>query len=466
MTNFNKMLVNFSDDLDYVALEVVTKKSLSKVLNQQERDWAKSIGFNAAVGSLCPLPSSSGKVKRILYGMGTRKPTGDKPWWLARAVEKLPSGTYKVYGVSDRVVMEGAVGWCLAQHKFDTYLSKKTDNIRTLVLGQKAKKDPVLEEAQAIAFARNLINTPTEDMGPGELQDAAEKVAEIYGAQCTTIVGDELLEHNFPAIHAVGRAAAETRAPRLIDLRWGNPNHLKLTLVGKGVCFDTGGLDMKPSSSMRLMKKDMGGAAHVLGLARLIMAKKLKVWLRVLIPAVENVVSSNSYRPGDVVPTRKGLSVEIGNTDAEGRVVLCDALTLASEEKPDLLMDFATLTGAARVALGADLPATFSNSDGLWRLLEEGGNRKQDPLWRMPLWQRYQKLLKSDIADMNNVSENGFAGSITAALYLQRFVGGNIPWAHFDVYGWNPTELPGRPKGGAVQGLKASLYAIEKFISA
>jgi len=465
LTNYKNLLTHFSDDLDFIALEVVSTASLPRVLNDKEKAWAKAIGFTGAKGGLCPLPESDGSVKRILYGVGKKKPSGKNPWWLAAAAEKLKPGAYKVYGVTEKVIAGGALGWCLAQHKFDKYLSQKNGPGATLVLGGKTKLEPIIEEARGLTFTRNLIDTPTEDMGPAELQDAAEKIAEKYDAQCTTIVGEDLLEHNFPAIHAVGRAAAEARAPRLIDLRWGNPKHPKVTLVGKGVCFDTGGLDVKPSAGMRLMKKDMGGAAHVLGLARIIMAKKTKVWLRVLIPAVENVIAAESYRPGDVVATRKGISVEIGNTDAEGRVILCDALALACEEKPDLLIDFATLTGAARVALGPDLPATFSNDEKLWEALQEGAAEMRDPLWRMPLWDHYDQNLSSDIADMNNISDDGMAGAITAALYLQRFVRKNTPWAHLDVYGWNPAAKPGRPKGGASQALRASLYAIEKFIS-
>ncbi len=301
-------------------------------------------------------------------------------------------------------------------------------------------------------------------MGPSDLQDTVEELAEKYSASCSTIVGDDLLEENFPAIHAVGRAASEGRAPRLIDLRWGNSDAPKVALVGKGVCFDTGGLDVKPSAGMRHMKKDMGGAAHAIGLAKLIMANNLNVQLRLLIPAVENAVSANAYRPGDVIATRAGKSVEIHNTGAEGRVVLCDALSLASEENPDIILDFATLTGAARVALGPDLPATYTNNDTVWTELENSALHTGDPLWRMPLWAPYSDMLKSNIADMTNCAESGFGGSITAALYLQEFVTSTIPWVHFDVFAWSQTSKPGRPAGGAAQGIRTTYGALRKIL--
>jgi leucyl aminopeptidase len=465
LINFTSLLTNTSDKATDITLQVVTKSSVKKSLDDTDKNWVEAVGFTGKAGSLCPLPSKDGKVQRVLYGVGQKRPAASDPWWLAIAAEKLQPGTYKIVGVSEKTIASGALGWCLAQHKYDRYLTPQDNPSKILVLGKKTKIDPIVIEARGITFARNLINTPTEDMGPSELQDNAERIAEKYGAQCSTIVGGDLLKENFPAIHAVGRAATKGRAPRLIDMSWGDPKHPKITLVGKGVCFDTGGLDVKPSAGMRIMKKDMGGAAHALGLARMIMAKGLKVRLRVLIPAVENAISANAYRPGDVIATRKGLSVEIGNTDAEGRVILCDALTLACEEKPDLLMDFATLTGAARVALGPELPATFTNSDDLWFMLQANGQALHDPLWRMPLWDGYDTMLDSDIADLNNVADGGFGGAITAALYLQHFVGEKIRWAHFDVYGWAPSKKPGRPKGGAAQALRASLATIEKVIS-
>ena len=295
-------------------------------------------------------------------------------------------------------------------------------------------------------------------MGPAELAVAAEQLAGAFGADLRTVVGDDLLLYHYPAIHAVGRASS--RPPRLIDLRWGSADAPKVTIVGKGVCFDTGGLDLKPSAGMRLMKKDMGGAAHALGLARMVMAAGLPVQLRVLIPAVDNAVSGNAFRPLDVVQMRKGLNVEIGNTDAEGRLVLADALADAVDERPALLIDFATLTGSARVALGAELPALFSNDDALANALVAAGNREADPMWRLPLWQPYAKQLNSPVADLNNIGENNFAGAILAALFLERFVDSEVPWAHIDLYAWNPSARPGRPKGGEAMTLRAAFAVI------
>jgi len=463
--DLSRLLVNENTDQDFTTIEVVTQKTYLKGLSDMEAAWVGATGFEGKQDTLCTLPAPGGTVARILMGTGAKKPGADSPWWIAPIVKKLDAGAYKIIGVPEKVIALGAIGWCLEQYRFDRYLSKEHDKDRILVLGAKSKPERVLHDVEGIALTRDLINTPTEHMGPADLQDAVEKLAETYGARCGTIVGDDLLDENFPAIHAVGRAAATGREPRLIDLQWGDNKHPKITLVGKGVCFDTGGLDVKPSQSMRLMKKDMGGAAHVLGLARMIMSRGTKVRLRVLIPAVENAIAGNAYRPGDVIATRKGLSVEIGNTDAEGRVVLCDAITLACEEKPDLLLDFATLTGAARVALGADLPATFTNDEALWKRLADGAEVTHDPLWRMPLWKPYDDSLDSQIADLNNIASTGFGGAITAALYLQRFVGEKINWAHFDVFGWAQNTMPGRPKGGAAQGLRASLHAIEKIIS-
>lgn len=465
MSDLTRLLVNQTDDLVSTTLEVVTTKNFDKDLSETEAKWVEANGFSGKAGSVCPLMAADGTIDRILLGVGDKNPVAGDPWWLAKAVSKLEAGTYSVAGVPKKIAVAGALGWCLEQYTFDRYLSDHKPKDRILVVGAKSKIANIHHDVAGHALTRDLINTPTDHMGPADLQDAVEKLAEDYDAQCGTIVGDDLLDENFPAIHAVGRAAAEGRAPRLIDLQWGDENHPKITLVGKGVCFDTGGLDVKPSAGMRLMKKDMGGAAHVLGLARMIMGRGMKVRLRVLVPAVENAISGNAYRPGDVVATRKGLSVEIGNTDAEGRVILCDALALACEEKPDLLLDFATLTGAARVALGADLPATFSNDDDLWQALDAGATDTHDPLWRMPLWAPYDESLDSDIADMNNISSSGFGGAITAALYLQRFVGEKTRWTHFDVFGWAPAAKPGRTKGGAAQGLRASLAAIEKIIS-
>ena len=309
--------------------------------------------------------------------------------------------------------------------------------------------------ANATAKVRDLVNTGASDLGPAELEAEAEALAAQYGATITVTRGDALAQ-GFPMIHIVGQAASRDRAPRLIELEWGDPAHPRLAVIGKGVCFDSGGLDIKPSSGMRLMKKDMGGAAHALALAGLIMASRLKVRLHLLIPAVENAIAGNAFRPGDILPTRAGLTVENTNTDAEGRLILGDALTLAGEHKPDLIIDFATLTGAARVALGPDLPATFANDDALGDAMLAAGRDVIDPLWRLPLWDGYDDMLKSDIADMVNAPDGGFAGSITAALFLRRFVPAGIPWVHLDTFAWRPVAKPGRPKGGEALGLRAS----------
>jgi leucyl aminopeptidase len=311
--------------------------------------------------------------------------------------------------------------------------------------------------ADAATLARDLVNTPANDMGPQELADAAQQVAQHYGAKFGCIVGDDLLTQNFPLVHAVGKASP--RAPRLVDFTWGDPSHPKVTLVGKGVCFDTGGVDLKPSSGMLLMKKDMGGAANVLALAQMVMDAKLKMRLRVLIPAVENAVAGNAFRPLDIYPSRKGPTIEIGNTDAEGRLVLADALTLADEEKPDLLIDMGTLTGAARVALGPELPPFYTNDEQLAADVARCATAERDPLWQLPLWPPYDSWLDSKVADINNAPSNGFAGSITCALFLQRFVEHAKAWLHLDIYAWTPNAKPGRPEGGECQGARA-LYRL------
>jgi len=452
-----------------ITLTPVSKKSLDDTLQRLgkvQRSWVLASGFEARQGTFAVVTGKTGKINRVLIGTGAQSLPIENPWWLADTVKNLPEGDFVFdSNVDENSAETGALGWCLAHYVFDRYKKPPKVKKRRLVGLPKTPCASVKRTASAVSKVRDLVNTPAEDMGPSDLQDAAEALAETYGATSETIVGDDLLDMNLPAIHAVGRAAARGREPRLIDLQWGPADAPKLTLVGKGVCFDTGGLDLKPSAGMRTMKKDMGGAAHALALAELIMASKLKVNLRLLISAVENSVSASSYRPGDVINTRKGLTVEIGNTDAEGRLVLCDALTLACEQSPDLLLDFATLTGAARVALGADLPATFTNNDNLWRALEDSANTTQDPLWRMPLWAGYNKDLSSQIADLSNVGGDGFAGAITAALYLQNFVKSDVAWAHFDVFAWNKKPRPGRPGGGEAQGLRAVYSAVKSYLS-
>lgn len=431
-----------------------------------EAAWVKSLGFTGQSGTYAALQAGGGSIETILIGTGEQEPGPQSLTWLAASARNLPDGHYKFHdSLTPEAMYAAALGWCLELYRFDRYKKAAKHDV-ILCLADSELVANVRRVVTASALTRDLVNTPAEDMGPADLQDCAEQMAETFGAEITSICGDDLLENGFPAIHAVGRAATEGRAPRLIDLTWsGAEDGPSLTLVGKGVCFDTGGLNLKQSSGMRWMKKDMGGAAHALGLAQLIMASGLPIRLRVLLGAVENAVSGDSYRPGDVVNTRKGTTVEIGNTDAEGRVVLCDALTYASEAKPDLMIDFATLTGAARVALGPDLPATYTNDDDVWQHLEAAAKTTADPLWRMPLWAPYDDGLSSDIADMCNITNDGFAGSVTAALYLQRFVGDGIPWVHYDVFAWSPAARPTRPFGGEAQGIRATFEAIKRYFA-
>ncbi len=375
------------------------------------------------------------------------------PWRIASLGEQLPEGTYRLAAGEPGAAM---LGWLLAQYRFDRYRKDdKPVGPRTLLTGEPGRIAEMLALAAATGRVRDLVNTPAADMGPAELEAAAEMLARDHGATLSVTRGDAL-EQGYPMIHAVGMAAARGREPRLIELEWGHADHPRLALVGKGVCFDTGGLDIKPSAAMRLMKKDMGGAAHALALADLVMRLRLPVRLHLLVAAVENAVAGNAFRPGDVLRTRKGLTVENTNTDAEGRLVLGDALTRAVEAKPELILDFATLTGAARVALGPDLPALFANDDALAAALIDAGTAANDPLWRLPLWDGYDEMLKSDIADLVNAAEGGFAGSITAALFLRRFVPKDIAWAHLDLFAWRPAARPGRPKGGDAMGLRAA----------
>jgi leucyl aminopeptidase len=348
------------------------------------------------------------------------------------------------------------LGWLLGQYRFDRYKKEKNGKgDRVLLTDDPGRIEESVSIAESTFLVRDLVNIPAGDLGPGELQAAAQTVADECGAKLRVTAGKALLQE-YPMVAAVGAAAIEQRAPRLIELEWGDQRHPRVALVGKGVCFDSGGLDIKPSSGMRWMKKDMGGAAHALGLARLAMRANLPIRLHLVIPAVENAVSGGAFRPGDILRSRKGLSVEIGNTDAEGRLILGDALARAGEDKPELILDFATLTGAARVALGPDLPALFVNDDALASELLAQGEKVADPLWRMPLWKHYEEMLSSDVADIGNMSDTPFAGSVTAALFLQKFVPEGIPWAHLDTFAWRPTAKPGRPKGGDAQGMRAA----------
>jgi leucyl aminopeptidase len=441
-----------------IPLRLVRPGEVAAGLDEASRRWADAIGFKGTPGQIALLPDRQGDLACVLVGWDAAEPL----WALAALPGSLPERTFRLDPVPS-AAEKLALGWALGGYAFERY-KKREKGCASLVWPAGADRGLVTRLADGIGLARDLINTPAEDMGPADLADAAKNLAGAHGASCRVIVGDALLAENYPAIHAVGRASSPARAPRLIDLVWGDPAAPKLTLVGKGVCFDTGGLDLKTAGGMRLMKKDMGGAATVLGLASAVMAAELPVRLRVLIPAVENSVSADSIRPLDIIRTRKGLSVEIGNTDAEGRLILGDALAEADSEKPALLVDLATLTGAARVALGPDLPALFCHDDALADALLRAGSAESDPLWRLPLWAGYKPMLSSPIADLNNVSESPFAGAILAALYLDAFVSPETRWAHIDTYAWNQKSRPGRPEGGEALCLRA-LYALiaERF---
>jgi leucyl aminopeptidase len=381
------------------------------------------------------------------------------PWCLAKLGEALPEGRYRL---ADGDPGPAMLGWMLGQHRFNDYKTKSDPErgARVLLTQEAVDIDQMVRLAEATALVRDLVDTPAADMGPADLEATARALAKDHGAKVEVTSGDALAT-GYPMIAAVGQGAASDRAPRLIELRWGKDSAPRFAIVGKGVCFDSGGLDLKPASGMRLMKKDMGGAAHALALAKLVMGARLPVRLHLLIPAVENSVSAASYRPGDVLSSRKGLKVEIDNTDAEGRLVLGDALAKAGEDEPELMIDFATLTGAARVALGPDLPATFVNDDELAASIEAAAKQVSDPIWRMPLWDGYDEMLKSDLADLSNAADSPMGGAVTAALFLRRFVPKDTPWAHFDTFAWRPSARPGRPKGGEAMGLRAAFAMLQ-----
>jgi leucyl aminopeptidase len=386
------------------------------------------------------------------------------PWCLAKLAEALPEGTYRL---AEGDPGPATLGWLLGQHRLNSYRSKVDDQRgpRILLTKEAAELERTVRLAEATALVRDLVDTPAADMGPAEIEAAARDVAKAFGAKVEVTSGDALSQ-GYPMIAAVGQGATRERAPRLIELHWGKESAPKVAIVGKGVCFDSGGLDIKPASGMRLMKKDMGGAAHSLALASLIMAERLPIRLHLLVPTVENSVSASSYRPGDVIVSRKGLKVEIDNTDAEGRLILGDALARAGEGEPELIIDFATLTGAARVALGPDLPAMFANDDNLAASLDAAAKAVNDPIWRMPLWDGYDEMLKSDLADLANAADSPMAGAVTAALFLRRFVPEGTPWAHFDTFAWRPSAKPGRPKGGDAMGLRAAFAMLRHRYSA
>jgi leucyl aminopeptidase len=438
-------------------LHIVDKQGCEawlKALPARARAAVQVQGFEGKPNQLAILP---GDRDHWSAALGVAKAESLGPWCLAKAAEDLPEGRYRIEGASPG---QAGLGWLLGHYGFDRYKApKETKGPRILVTPEPARIDEAVALAEATALVRDLVNTPAGDLGPAELEAAVRAVAEGYGG-AVTVTSGEALETGYPMIAAVGRAAVEARAPRLIEMEWGDQRAPRLALVGKGVCFDSGGLDIKPSSGMRLMKKDMGGAAHALALAQLVMRFNLPVRLHLLIPAVENAVSGAAFRPGDILRSRKGLTVEIGNTDAEGRLILGDALAKAAEAEPELILDFATLTGAARVALGPDLPALFTRDDALAADLLAGGALVDDPLWRMPLWSDYDELFASDVADFGNASDSGFAGAVTAALFLRKFVPEATPWAHFDTFAWRASARPGRPKGGDALGLRAAWAAL------
>lgn len=419
------------------------------------RDWLKRIGFGAAAGSSAIMPATDGVKAGAVFVLGGNADL----WSWAGLATQLPPGSYRLEGrLPAALATEAALGWGMTDYEFTAY-RKSRETPRQLVWPTNADRNVVTRQLDAATLVRDLINTPAEDMGPSQLAAAARKLGRAHGAKTGVTAGDALLRDNWPMIHMVGRAADD--APRLIDMRWGSRGP-RVTLVGKGVCFDTGGLDIKAAAGMLRMKKDMGGAAHVLGLASMIMAAKLPIRLRVLIGAVENAISGNAYRPWDVLKTRKGITVENQNTDAEGRLVIGDCLYEASCEKPDLLIDYATLTGASRVAVGTELAALYCNNDKLAADLVRLGEATADPMWRLPLYSPYRRMIASKVADISSASDGPFGGGITAALFLNEFVENDVPWAHFDIMAWNATSRPGRPEGGETQGMRAAYALIEE----
>ena len=447
-----------------IALHVVSQDGLEEFLSKHPpaiATWAAAHGFTGAIGQALTIPDAEGRPAMAMAGYGTEATRARGRFALAAAAEKLPKGVYRITsGLPNDQRGNEALGWLLGTYRFDRYKKGKAATAQLIAPGG-IKVRHIEEIAAGEALTRTLINTPASDMGPPELEQAARDLAAKHGAQIEVKVGDDLLAANLPMIHAVGRAAE--RAPRLIDMRWGKTGP-RLTLVGKGVCFDTGGLNLKPASSMGLMKKDMGGAAAVLGLAHMIMATGVKVQLRVLIPAVENSVAGNAMRPQDVLMSRKGLTVEINNTDAEGRLVLADALALADEETPDQIISMATLTGAARVAVGPDLAPYFSDDPEFVAALEASAIKVADPVWRLPFHTPYEAMIEPLVADLDNAPSGGFAGCITAALFLRRFVTAS-KYAHFDIYGWQPSAAPARAKGGVGQGTRALLDALDRIMT-
>jgi leucyl aminopeptidase len=441
-----------------IPVTFVTTASWAEVrgrLDPRAQAFADSSGFEPRPGRHLLLPGPDGALAAVLFAIESPGETNADPFRAGALATLLPARTYRFAAAAPDARL-AALAFALGTYRFGRY-RKPDDQSARIEIPDGVDAEELSRIVEGVFLARDLINTPANDMGPPELEEAARTLANRHGASFTTIVGEDLLKQNFPLIHAVGRAA--DRPPRLIDMRWGNPAHPRITLVGKGVCFDTGGLDIKPDSGMLNMKKDMGGAASMLALAHMLMSRQIRIRLRVLIPAVENSISGSAFRPRDIYRSRKGITVEIGNTDAEGRLILADAFALADEEAPELIADMATLTGAARVALGTEVVPFYTDDDVLAGELARHAQAQCDPLWRMPLWRPYDQLLESKVADVNNVSSGGFAGSITAAMFLRRFVSAAKAWAHFDIYAWNQTTRPGRPEGAECQAARA-LYAL------
>ena len=446
-----------------IPLHVVEEGALDGWLDAQPprvAGWLRATGFAATLGKVALVPDEAGAIALAVAGYGTETSRARGRFHLAEAASALPEGTYRLEGLPAAQAETEALGWLLSHYAFDRYRAQSPARARLIAPeGIDAARLEIIAAGECLT--RDLVNTPANDMGPEALEAACRALATEHGASLTVTTGEDLLARNLPLIHAVGRSAAQ--APRLIDMTWGEAGPA-LTLVGKGVCFDTGGLNLKPASSMGLMKKDMGGAATVLGLAHMVMALGLKIRLRVLIPAVENAVSAGAFRPGDILTARNGLTVEINNTDAEGRLVLADALSLGAEGTPDLMISMATLTGAARVALGPDLAPYYTDEAGLAQALEAAAARVADPVWRMPFHTPYEAMIEPGIADLDNAPSGGMAGSITAALFLRRFAGG-LPYAHFDIYAWQPVAAPARPRGGVGMGARALLATLPEVLA-
>ncbi|MDZ7711226.1 MAG: leucyl aminopeptidase family protein [Roseovarius sp.] len=449
-------------DESAIPLHVVAQDALEGWLDAQPSAtarWLRATGFTAALGQVMPVPDGAGGIALAVAGYGTGATRARGRFHLAGAAASLPEGTYRIEGLPPEAAEVEALGWLLSHYAFDRYRDQSPAKAR-LIAPEGVDAQRIEAIAAGEALTRDLVNTPANDLGPDALEAACADLAARHEASIEVIRGDDLIARNFPLIHAVGRAAAQE--PRLIDMAWGDTGPT-LTLVGKGVCFDTGGLNLKPGSGMGLMKKDMGGAATVLGLAQMIMALGLPVRLRVLIPAVENSVSATAFRPSDILTARNGLTVEINNTDAEGRLVLADALSLGAEAAPDLMISMATLTGAARVALGPDLAPYYTDDAGFAATLDAAAEKVADPVWRMPFHAPYEAMIEPGIADLDNAPSGGMAGSITAALFLRRFAG-DVPYTHFDIYAWQPTAAPARPKGGVGMGARALLEALPEVL--